>query len=237
MQVQSTQSTTANYDNSIQKSQETSSTKFNMTKPFDINTFSFEDYKNVSPDELLELTKGNPELRASAGTLKMVSDYTEDDTLNKILFEKAKEAYNLNGSTNDIIKNVLAPLTFMNAPMEALDNNMDLYIANNPDKFFNSDSSNNSHSTEKSQFSQTISPSQSFKENGYYVSSNIFLKELNDFPKWYENTLDKHNWNIDVNSIMKSMRDILSKYEQQTSESNATLENYTKNNKPNALNI
>ena len=225
MQVEPTQTTTP-YVNEIKKNESTSNTTFDITKPFDINTFSFEDYKSIGSKDLDNWIKsGNhtEDTYNSALMLNAIASYTEDDTLNKVLFDKAKSGFNSTGTLDDFNKNFRNPILM--ASMQN-DNEKQIEIAlakaikANPEAFEKyTNQSPVQNSTEKDSFNQ---------------KSNL-IDLINGFSNFYEQTKDNTVWTTDIDSIFKYMDDILNEYEKRANENNATLDNYTKNNKPNAL--
>ena len=218
MQVQSTQNTTANYDNSIQKSQETSSSKFDMTKPFDINTFSFEDYKNISSSDLHKwLEPESDTLTGDAIHLFGLAHYTDDDTFNKILFNKAQSSLKQSGNLENFNKNFMSPLLTMTLKMPSeMPNRMII---------------------QSEIYEENENQTNNFMERGYFFDKKEIINQIKEFPEYYEHTKDNSVWTTDINSIFKYMNDILNEYEKRTNENNATLDNYTKNSKPNVLAI
>ena len=122
MQVQSTQTVTPEYSTTqTQKNDNSSTVKFDTSKTFDLNTFSFEDYKNISAQELSDwiMNGDRPGDGFEAITFNNLASYTDDDDLNEIIFDKAKELFKQNdGSMRGIFESFLLPLANMNSPIE-----------------------------------------------------------------------------------------------------------------------
>ena len=214
MQVEATQTTTP-YVNETKKTESTSSSTFDMTKPFDINTFSFEDYKNIDSKTLYEWTKEDISLQSSAGYLKKMSQLTEDDVFNEIMFKKAQDSYLKHENPTTELQKVFFPLALMDFEM--------------PTKMPNRVKPNNESSAEFS------GGGTYFPNVEYYVESKEFINAIKSFPEYYTNSLSYTEWKMNPINAMEYMDDILNEYEKRTNENNATLNNYTKNNKPNAL--
>ena len=186
---------------------------FDMSKPFDINTFTFEDFKNISKEDLVKWTEKDENIK-DIHWLKMMTTFTEDETLNKTLFNKAKESHIKTGNIDEFFRNVITPLTLMNTPMKPLEENSELFFRDNPDIF------NNKSRLEKNQI-----PTK--KE----ANSDDLLSDLRKFPSWYENAKTKEGFtiHIDMQASIDYMNDILKNYKQKISENNAALEQYTRN--------
>ncbi|RXJ76188.1 hypothetical protein CRV03_10515 [Arcobacter sp. F155] len=215
MQVQSTQAVTLEYTTSKTQKSNSADIKFDMSKPFDINTFSFEDYKNIDAKDLYEWTKEDKSLQSSAGYLKKMSQLTEDDVFNEIMFSKAQESYLKHSNPATELQNVFFPLALM-------DFEMPTEMPNRMKPNYES----------KADFSGGGTP---FPNIEYYVESKEFINEIKSFPEYYKNSLTYTDWEMDPFHAMNYMNDILNKYEKRTNENNATLDSLTKNNRPNAL--
>ena len=114
MLVQGTGNTQEYINSTKNKKEENSSVKFDISKPFDEDNFSFEDYKSIDGkvfgDWLKKSNLSNAE-QSRVSNLWMMAHHTDDDILNQVLFDK------LNSSNEDDFSSftfrVLIPLMEM----------------------------------------------------------------------------------------------------------------------------
>ena len=121
MQIEST--TNTNYVSNVQKSsqtgepEKTSEERFDMSKPFDIDSFTFEGYKVINYDDLEEWIKNSnipneKEVLAKTNMLSGMTIMTNDDTFNRVLFDKTNESYDETGKSLFLSVFVLQDLFF-----------------------------------------------------------------------------------------------------------------------------
>lgn len=201
---------------------------FDMSKPFDIKTFSFEDYKKISKEDLYNWTKHDSDLSTDAHWLRMMANYTSDDTLSSVLFDKAKESYDTTGSTDDIFRKILLPIELMNSPRqpqkEDFESGFNSYIDKN--EFLN-----------RSGRVASDASRDTFEKHGYYVDSKALLDDMKKVPSWYENvlTIPEITIHIDLTPALEYLNDIVTRYEKAKADNNTALEQYTRNTKQVAI--
>lgn len=225
-----TQATTSvNYVKSSKKIDEVNKTKssFDMSKPFDVKSFTFEDFKKISGKDLSNWTKDHKKIGLSQDThwLKMIASYTDDDTLNRILFDKAKKSYIATGNTSEFFWKVLTPLELMNMPREPQKEDFKLGL-NSKNNFLNEPSI-----AASSPYYKT------YDQHGYYVKSNALLDDMKKLPEWYENvlTIPEITIHIDLTSSIEYLNDIISEYEKAKVDNNSSLNQYTRNTRQDAI--
>lgn len=203
---------------------------FDMSKPFDIKTFSFEDYKKISKEDLYNWTKDDEDIDLStdAHWLRMMANYTDDDTLSRVLFDKAKESYDASGNTSDIFWKILTPLTLMNMPREPQKEDFELGFNSH---IYKSEFLNRSGRVASDASRET------FEKHGYYVDSKALLDDMKKVPSWYENvlTIPEITIHIDLTPALEYLNDIVTRYEKAKADNNTALEQYTRNTRQVAI--
>jgi len=113
MQVHATENTQEYANTSKKEKVENSSVKFDMSKPFDINNFTFEDYKNIDGKVFGDWLKESnlpAEEESYISGLYMLAHHSDNDVLNEVLFDRVASGET---SYDETIKTVFMGLSEM----------------------------------------------------------------------------------------------------------------------------
>ena len=221
MQVNSTTNTRSYISPTLKSSQtqnteETSEKKFDTSKPFDIDSFTFEDYKNSHGN--VDLTKwikdsnlpNEKEVLNQVNGLVSTAFYSDDDTLNEVLYDKLDNSYDNGGTWKEFIFTTLLPLADMDSSFDPITLKE---IKNVPTKM----------------------------ENYFVNGANVFksedvLSNMNNFREYYNNLEGVHKKLAgDPTSTYQAFAEITAEYTKRKDEANATLDAYTRNTKQNLI--
>lgn len=185
--------------------------KFDMTKPINIESFTFEDYKNIDGKELYNWIKNSSlenedDVHSKANALWSMAHHSDDNILNEVLFDKLDNSLGHGGTYSDFIGNVLVPLMDMASPIdfETLEE-----IANDTTKM------------------------EKYMDNGVRVfDAEDVLSNMKSFPEYYSGlTTKSKELFADVTHTYQAFDEIITEYTKRKEEENATLEAYTRNTK------
>ncbi len=237
MQINSTTNTAA-YTTTVKETSKTQEIqtseekKFDMTQPFDIDSFTFEDYKAIDAKDLREwivnsdLTK---EEETKADMLAQMTTMTDDDTLNRVLFNKTNESYDKTGES--LFSTVFIPLADMR-DADKRDYYLGMAYRNsmNPEgtERFKNDSNNGA----------TASNGGEKSTSNFHFSAKDMISDMQNFQEFYNN-LDSDNSTKglmgDVSDTFQIFDEILAEYTKLKDEQNAALDAYTRNTKQNPI--
>jgi len=232
MQVQTTNTvdyTTATKDTTqTNKAETTSNVKFDMSKPFDIDSFTFEDYKAINYDDLEEWIKSSKlpnekDVLAKTNILASMTIMTDDDTFNKVLFDKTNESYNQTGKS--LFLSVFVPLADMRSGGRLVQEEHSRLTDPAVEESFKNDPNN--WSTSLTGGRRTAS---------YFFEIDSMLSDMKKFPDFYNN-LDTEYKKLmgDVRDTYQAFDEIIAEYTKRKNEANATLDAYTRNTKQNPV--
>lgn len=221
MQINSTTNTAA-YTTTVketsktQEIQTTEEKKFDMTQPFDIDSFTFEDYKAIEGKDLKAWIDNNSDLtkeqKNRAHELDQVATLTDDNTLNKLLFNKANESFE---ETGESLFGALFLFVGFMEPLEIRHNNTD-------NESLKNDSKNQSISSNTEKIC---------------TAENI-LNNMGSFPEVYEEIQQTANNQISISdNTFQLFDEILAEYTKLKDEQNAALDAYTRNTKQNPISV
>ena len=191
-----------------------------MSKPFDIDSFTYEDYKNVEPKELSDwidnsgfsLEEKN-KIHSQTWSLIGMTSFSEDDTLNEVFFDKLNNEYKKGGTDENFSRSVSIPLMTGHDPcMNALKNNPNLTF----DELMNISGKED----------QSVYPSTSkeiFTIMNSFISTNSKLSD------------NQQRFGITADEITQSLTEIVEEYTKRKDEKSSTLDAYTRNTKQNPL--
>ena len=222
MQVQATGNTQEYANTSKKEKVENSSVKFDMTKPFDKENFTFNDYKNIDGKVLHDWLKESnlpAEEESYISGLFMLANHSDDDLLNEVLFDRVA-----NGETsyNETIKTVFMGL----AEMEfVLDHEAIIRAGNNKD----------------SNAIITI-PNERTTMHKHMVNGELkfkaedILDNMKYFSQYYDGLSENQKRLYHTPSETSQAFDaIVAEYTKRKEENSGTLDAYTRNTKPNPL--
>lgn len=230
MKIEST--TNTNYVNTIQKisqTQEPEKTlekKFDMSKPFDVKSFTFEDYKTIDRKDLVDWIDNSnlpnkKEVEAIVGLSLNMAYYTDNDTLNEVMFNKLHEEYRNSGTVTNFLEKTLLPLTDMKAGIEnSMLGDIENSLANpQVDEAFKNNSSNWSFSLNGGAVDIT-----------HFFSFNEVLSNMKNFPEFHKKLTSQYpEMYKNSDEIIQGFNEILTEYTKKKDEQNAILNAYTKN--------
>jgi hypothetical protein len=209
--------TTVDQTTKTQKSEKSSEEKFDMTQPFDIDSFTFEDYKAIDRKDLGDWIKNSnlpneKEVSAKAGQLKGMTDMTNDDTFNRVLFDKTNESYDETGKS--LFLSVFVPLADMREGGISI-------------------KEKNPSSVQEFEYDPS-SLTGGRRTAPYFFEIEDMLSNMKGFPEFY-NKLGSESKSLmgDVRDTYQAFDGILTEYSKRKDNQNAILEAYTKNNKQN----
>jgi len=219
MQVQTTNTVdyiTATKDTTkTNKVETTSDVKFDMSKPFDIDSFTFEDYKFIDRKDLGDWIKNSNlpnknEVSTKVGLLMTTVFYSDDDTLNEVLFDKLDQEYKQGGTGTEFLSTVLLPLGEMASPFDL---------------------------TTLKEIKNTPTKMERYFENGVYsFDAKDVLSNIKSFPDFYNNLDSEYKKFMgDISGTNQAFNEIITEYTKRKDEQNATLDAYTRNTKQNPV--
>ncbi|NQY94332.1 MAG: hypothetical protein HRT43_09225, partial [Campylobacteraceae bacterium] len=172
----------------------------------DILSMSFEDFKTNTG--IMDKTKHDSALYSSTMTLwNMANKVTDDDTLNEVLFDKAKEVLAHEGTTGATTFHLLGPLMIMDVDHEQLE----AFIAHISKYGTN----------EGFRYEQNSEPS---IPKTHFYTKDEFLNKLDSFKGFYEKSLSEGSvWNTDMSKVFRYMDSIKEEYEKRLSENETAL--------------
>jgi len=230
MQVQTT-TNTVDYTTATKEATKTnkveitSDVKFDMSKPFDIDSFTFNDYKNISDKDLETWIKSSnlpnqKEVENKVAQLTFMTSLTEDDTFNEVMFDKLNESYNTRGES--LFSSVIMPLA---GPVIISEENSALSNSTISEAF-KKDSNN---------WTTTLSGGGE-RTSDYYFKAEDLLSKMKNFPELYEKTQQKgDSILIKTENTYQAFNEIIADYTKRKDEQNATLDAYTRNTKQNPV--
>ena len=227
MEIQSATSTAVSYMSSPKQKETISNEKFDMNKIFDIKTFSFDYYKNITSEDLEKWIKNgeHPEDAGNASFLNAMASHTEDDDFNEILFNKAKDEFDRTGKFMQLTSTVLVPLSdMMSGGKNPIANpeTIGIFLNSNNPEFLKE---NTVHQESDSDQYRSIRTKTSFFKIDEIIST------LEGVTEYYQKNKDSILWGDNIEGVFSNVSDILNMYEAKKNENNATLNNYTKNTK------
>ena len=241
MQVNSTTNTTS-YINPTQTSSQTQNTegvletKFDTSKPFDIESFTFEDYKAIDGQELHDWIKDSDlpnenEISNKVNAFMYTAFYSDDDTLNEIMFDRLDNTYDNGGDFKDYVFTTLLPLGNMNNP---IDHSMLEEIAN---KMADTNGSFDFSTLKMPKDFPT--KMESYNKNGAQVFKvEDVLSSMENFREYYNNLDSENKFYLDnPTATYQAFAEITAEYTKRKDEANATLDAYTRNTKQNLIEV
>lgn len=231
--------------NTVSHSNVSLSANVNSTKEtsFSINTenkkaveITYEEYKKLSIEDIEELypKESMPKENAKAMTLHTKANYSDDEILNQVLFDKELEFNDgvAHSYVSDFFNSLYRFWPSFKEPLEVNDKHADLIklpvntqpISKEDLKLIEAD---------KKKWEEWR------KEDKIPADFLFSVFEHNEMDfiqnqEYYKNS--KHPFRVHGKEILAIYDSIKVEYEKRTSEANAALNSYTKNTKPNILN-
>ncbi len=233
MEIQSTTQTTLVQNVEQNKTKEISKISFTIESnsnldPLDI---SFEEYKNLTTEDIKTMYANNEESKIKAFSLKSTVNFTENDTLNKIFFEDKLNDYK-NG--DDKSRSTLLAIALAGIP----DMIKNIELSFDPDNLaVTQEQINNSPFLQELMLKKDGIRSEIPEPEINVRNSKELLEYFKNINSFFYEKIDVEGSEhfFDENIMFKDIENILDRYEKKVNDNNAILESYTKNNKPNPL--
>lgn len=235
MQVDSTTNTayidTNKKTSQTQEPKVSSEKKFDMSKPFDINSFTFKDYKAINGDDLKDWVENSnlpKETVNKITSLSSITSYSDDDTLNEVLFNKLNASYDKGEDFGDFMISVLMPIADMHAGIDKPINYENTLMNPEVAEAFKNDPKNWSYSLSGGGKSSL----------DYSFKSEDLLNYMEDFPEFYKKIEEiRPGFYKNPDATTHTFNEIIAEYTKRKNEQNSTLEAYTRNTKQNPISL
>ena len=155
-----------------------------------------------------------------------MTSYSDDDTLNEVLFDRLNESYDRGEDFGDFFKTVLVPIADMKAeiykPINYENSLMNPEVA---EKFKN----------DPKNWTTTLSGGGRRTEDYSFKSKDIF-DYMNNFPEFVQKVEEAYpGFYKNTDATNQAFNEIITEYTKRKDEQNATLDAYTRNTKQNPV--
>ena len=224
--------------NTSYKMQETNSTNLSNTtsSQFDISLYTdknpkditFDEYQKLTDEDIEKLYGKNTEKSREAYKLQGTAKFTDDETLNKVLFEKT-----LNDTDNDFRKFTMFAILSANAQ----DMQMEINRTFDPDNLENvltpKQLEDPFYQEMLSRKDGYIPPKPTYEDHIDVKDGDQLINYFRNFKEHFDEIYDKPNVTLyfDKEKLFQTIDDIVKSYDNKVNENNEILEAYTKNNK------
>lgn len=232
MHINTNNTTNVNHSQTNPKTQESAKNleqTFDISKPFDVDEFTYKDYKTIATtldsDDLRNWLKNSDldrETEVKIGSLLGMTSYSDDEILNEVLFDKLNETYDRGEDFGDFMLTVLLPIADMHAeidkPIDYENSLMNPEVA----EAFKNDPKN---------WSTSLSGG-GRRTLDYSFKSEDLFNYMKDYPAFYKRVDEIYpGFYKSPTPTTQAFNEIIAEYTKRKEEQNSTLAAYTKNNK------